>query len=264
MSDLQDRKISIPSAPNLRDLGGLPATVGRIRQGVLYRSATLASLTDADGPRFAALGVETVYDLRTAGEVAASPDRLPEGIRGVGLDVLADSSLSVAARLDDLSANPQAFAESLGDGKAERLFEETYRDIVRLPSALAAYRALLLGLLDESRTGAALFHCTTGKDRTGWAAASILTLLGVDEGSVYQDYLQTNTDLLPALEPVLRHAESLGVDRETLMPVLGVRESYLRAAFAQVREQFGTIAGYAADGLGLTASDIDGLRRLLT
>lgn len=262
MSDQDDRRVSIQSAPNLRDLGGLPAANGRIKRGVVYRSATLASLSDADSPRFAALGIGTVYDLRTADEAAASPDRLPEGVRGVGLDVLADSSLSVAARLGDLATDPQAFAATLAGGQAERLFEETYRDIVRLPSALASYRDLYLGILDESREGAALFHCTTGKDRTGWAAASILTLVGADEESVYEDYLQTNTDLLPALEPVLQHAASFGVDRETLMPVLGVRDSYLQAAFAQVREQFGTIEGYAADGLGLTASDIERLREL--
>jgi protein-tyrosine phosphatase len=264
MTDQYGRKVAIPTAPNLRDLGGLPAAAGRIRRGVVYRSATLASLSDTDGPQFAALGIETVYDLRTADEAAASPDRLPEGTRSVELDVLADSSLSVAARLGDLSADPRAFAATLAGGQAERLFEETYRDIVRLPSALASYRELYLGILDESREGAALFHCTTGKDRTGWAAASILTLLGVDEASVYEDYLQTNTDLLPALEPVLQRAEAAGVDREALMPVLGVREDYLHAAFDQLREQFGTIERYAQDGLSLSPSDIERFRRLFS
>lgn len=262
MSDQYGRKVSIPTAPNLRDLGGLPAGNRQVRRGVVYRSATLATLSDADRAQFAGLGIETVYDLRTADEVAASPDRLPEGTLSIELDVLADSSLSVAARLGDLSADPQGFAATLGDGKAERLFEETYRDIVRLPSALTSYRELYLGILDENREGAALFHCTTGKDRTGWAAASILTLLGVDEAVVYEDYLQTNTDLLPALEPVLQKAEAAGVDRDVLLPVLGVRENYLHAAFAQLNEQFGTIERYAQDGLGLTASDIERFRQL--
>ncbi|MEV7692737.1 tyrosine-protein phosphatase [Microbacterium sp. NPDC089189] len=264
MTDRSHRGMAIASAPNLRDLGGLRTPHGPIRSGVLYRSAGLASLTDRDLPRIAALGITTVYDLRTADEVLAQPDRLPEGTRRVALDVLAGSSLSVAARLGDLAADPRAFAASLEGGQAEQLFEDTYRDIVRLPSALAAYRALSLGLIDDERHGAALFHCTTGKDRTGWAAASILTLLGVDEDDVFADYLRTNVDLLPALEPVFRRAEEAGVGREVLMPVLGVRESYLRAAFAQVRAQFGTIEGYATDGLGLTAVDIDRLRRRFT
>lgn len=78
------------------------------------------------------------------------------------LDVLADSSNSVAASLGEFSTNPQAFADSLSGGRAELLFEETYRDFVRLPSALSSYRSFYLGLIDADRHGAALFHCTTG------------------------------------------------------------------------------------------------------
>ncbi|MFB7845175.1 tyrosine-protein phosphatase [Microbacterium sp. NPDC056052] len=260
MNTSHTRTVPIATAPNLRDLGGLPSTAGEVRRGRVYRSAALSSLTDADEQRFAALGIRTVYDLRTAEEATASRDRLPEGVDTVTLDVLADSSTSVAASLGQLAADPQAFAASLAGGRAQQLFEETYRDFVRLPSALRAYRAFYASLLDEDRHGGALFHCTTGKDRTGWAAATLLTLLGVSEDDVYDDYLQTNTDLLPALEPVLQRAETQGVDRDVLLPVLGVRESYLAAAFTQMREQFGSIQGYAREGLGLSTRDERRLR----
>ncbi|UOQ57832.1 tyrosine-protein phosphatase [Leucobacter allii] len=264
MNDAHKRTIALESAPNLRDLGGLASEVGEVKRGVLFRSATLSALTDADRGRFATLGIRTVYDLRTAAEAATSPDRLPAGTVAIPLDVLADSSESIAANVGQLTTAPQAFVASLGDGRAERLFEDTYRDFVRMPSALGAYRAFYLNLLDEARQGAALFHCTTGKDRTGWAAASLLTLLGVGETEVYEDYLQTNIDLLPALEPVLQQAESHGVGRAALMPVLGVRESYLAASFEQMREQFGSIHGYAMEGLGLGSADLRRLRVLFT
>lgn len=264
MNDSFHRTVATPSAPNLRDLGGLPTANGSVTRGRIFRSASLSSLTDADQARFVALGIRSVYDLRTTAEAEASPDRLPSGTAGIHLDVLADGSTSVAASLGQLAADPRAFVAALADGRAERLFEDTYRDFVRMPSARSAYRSLYLGLLDERRQGAALFHCTTGKDRTGWAAASLLTLLGVSEADVYDDYLQTNTDLLPALEPVLQRAEAQGVEREALMPVLGVRESYLAAAFAQMREQFGGIREYAADGLGLSSDQMERLRALFT
>ena len=262
MDHAETRHKPIASAPNLRDLGGLPTASGRTKSRVVFRSATLGMLTDADLPEFSALGIRTVYDLRTAAEAQSSPDRLPEGTRLMTLDVLADSSLSIAASLGELSTNPRAFAAALGGGKAEAMFEDTYRDLVRLPSALHSYRSFYLDLTDETREGAALFHCTTGKDRTGWAAASLLLLLGVDESDVYADYLQTNTDLLPALEPLLRQVEEQGVDRELLMPVVGVRESYLAAALDQMRSQFGTIEDYATDGLGLTSAELGRLRTL--
>jgi len=264
MNDALQRTVSLTSAPNLRDLGGLPTANGTVKRGLIYRSATLSSLTDTDQAQFATLGVQTVYDLRTSAEAETSPDRLPAGIDRINLDVLADSSTSVAASLGQFTADPQAFAAAIGHGRAEQLFEETYRDFVRMPSALSAYRAFYLNLLDTDRRGAALFHCTTGKDRTGWAAASLLTLLGVSEADVYDDYLQTNTDLLPALEPQLKQAEARGVERELLFPVLGVRESYLAAAFTQMSEQFGSIHEYATQGLGLSSPQLHRLRTMLT
>lgn len=264
MNDTHDRTIPLASAPNLRDLGGIPTEHGTVKRGVLYRSATLSSLTDIDQHWFATADVRTVYDLRTADEAAASPDNLPAGTMGRNLDVLADSPTSVAAGLAELAADPGAFASTLANGRGEALFEETYRDLVRMPSAVSAYRSFFLSLIDGDRQGAALFHCTTGKDRTGWAAASVLSLLGADIDDVYDDYLQTNTDLLPALEPLLQQAEAHGVEREVLLPVLGVRESYLAAAFAEVDERFGGMRTYAAEGLGLTDEEIHALSVLLT
>lgn len=88
----------------------------------------------------------------------------------------------------------------LGGDKAGKLFGSAYREIVSLPSALAAYWRMFTEILDDERRPA-LFHCTTGKDRTGRAAAATLTLLGVSEKDVLADFLITNRDLLPALKP---------------------------------------------------------------
>jgi protein-tyrosine phosphatase len=138
--------------------------------------------------------------------------------------------------------------------------EEANRNFVSLPSALDAYRAFYLDLIDETRTGAALFHCTTGKDRTGWAATSFLLLLGADEADVRADYLETNTDLAPMTEPILDFAASKGVDGELLRPLLGVRDSYFDATLDEMRTQFGAVEDYAINGLKLTAEQITALR----
>lgn len=262
MTTPANRRVQLHSAPNLRDLGGLAAGGERIvRPGAIYRSATLARLAGTDLDAFAGLGITTVYDLRTAGERATEPDSLPAGVRTVGLDVLADSTEDVAASVGQLVTDPAALAATLGDGRGTALMEESYRNIVSLPSALAAYRAFYLDLIDPTRTGAALFHCTTGKDRTGWAAASLLLLLGVDEDDVRADYLQTNSDLLPALRPIIDAAAAKGVDTSLLMPVLGVRGEYLDAAIDEATSRFGDIDGYAQKGLGLTHSDLTALRQ---
>jgi protein-tyrosine phosphatase len=123
---------------------------------------------------------------------------------------------------------------------------------------------MFLGLADSAREGAALFHCTAGKDRTGWAAASLLMLLGASESTIQADYLQTNEDLLPTIEPLLQSAAAKGVDPELLRQAFSVRIDYLDAALEQLESEFGTVENYFTSGLGLDAATIDTLRSRLT
>ena len=101
-----DRRVVLSTAPNMRDLGGLPVAGGVFASGQVFRSASLAELSDADRRAISDLGVGTVYDLRTEDERAAEPDRLPESTRLVHLDVLADGKLSVAAVIGKLRGAP--------------------------------------------------------------------------------------------------------------------------------------------------------------
>lgn len=259
-----DRRVPLASAPNMRDLGGIRVADGVVGAGLLYRSASLAKLDAADEAVIESLDIRTVYDLRTAAEREDAPDRVGDSVRSVWLDVVADSQDNVAAQIPTLLAEPGALQRMLGGGRAEGYLADANRKFVSLPSALAAYRSFYLDLIDEHRTGAALVHCTTGKDRTGWAATSFLLLLGASEADVRADYLETNADLTPALQPMLDALTAKGVHTELLAPILGVRDSYFDAALDELRSRYGTIEGYARDGLGLTDMQIGMLRRRFT
>lgn len=256
--------LDIPGAPNLRDLGGWPtASGGRVAIGCVFRSAELNALDGEGAPRFASLGVRTVYDLRTVAERDAQPDRLPEGTSSVHLDVLADAPGNAAAHAADLPrllGDPAALESLLGDGKVLALFDEAYRQVVTLPSARDSYRSMFTGLSDPSRRPA-LFHCTTGKDRTGWGAAALLSLLGVSRADIMADYLLTNTQILPLTQPMYDRFRAAGGDLDLLRPALGVDESYLRTAFDEMESTFGDIDSYFTDGLGLGADMVERLRR---
>ncbi|WP_078701229.1 tyrosine-protein phosphatase [Aeromicrobium choanae] len=250
----------LASAPNLRDLGGWPVRGGgTVRRGEVYRSAGLGRVTPEDLTVVTGLGLRAVYDLRTVAERDLHPDVLPIGVDAVALDVLADSSQNAAASIDELLGDPVAISAVLADGRATDLLAEAYRDIVRLDSARHAYGELFTRLADGARRPA-LFHCTTGKDRTGWAAAVLLLLLGVDEEHVRADYLRTNDDLLPALQPMLDDFAGRGGDPELLLPVLGVRGEYLDAALAQLRTEHDSVEDYVRNGLGVAGSALDALR----
>lgn len=256
--------IPIPSVPNLRDLGGWPTRGdGRVRRGLLYRSTALSSLRDDDVAAFAKLGIRSVYDLRTSAERDAQPDRVPHGAQEVVVDVLGDSAGAAPAQLMQVLSDPAAATPMLDGGKALALFERGYREIVRLPSALTAYRRLFTDLADAAHRPA-LFHCATGKDRTGWAAAVMLSLLGVSVEDVMQEYLLTNEQLLPALHGMFDRFKAGGGDPDLLLPVLGVRREYLEAAFDEMRGLFGSLEGYLGDGLGIDDATIERLRAAFT
>ncbi len=253
----------VPTLPNLRDLGGWTTADGRaVAPGRLYRSTDFSAMATADLPRLEALGLRTIYDLRSATERKALPDPQLDDVIDIHLDVLADAAMAIPANIGAFLSDPKTVAmasQELSDGKARELIARTYRDLVSLPSAGRAYREFYRGLLGE-HPRPALFHCTTGKDRTGWAAASFLTLMGVAKDDVYHDYLLTNERLIPALKPIFDDFAAAGGDPDLLIPVLGVDAAYLDAAFAEVDSTHGGIEGYLADSLGIGAAEQEQLR----
>ncbi|MHA7777226.1 tyrosine-protein phosphatase [Roseibium sp. M-1] len=258
------QQIPVPTLPNLRDLGGWKTSDGkRVRFALLYRSTDLDKLDKAGMDDIARLDLRTIVDFRTGGERAAQPDRVPSGASLLVCDVLADSKESAPALMPKIMASPKDAGDIIGGGKVAPIFEAGYREIVSLPSALAAYRKFFTALADETRCPL-LFHCTTGKDRTGWAAAVTLTLLGVSEEDVMRDYMLTNAQLLPALQPVLDQFSAAGGDPNLLKQILGVQETYLEAAFDEMRKRFGSFDAYLSDGLNIDETVQARLRTALT
>lgn len=250
----------VGSAPNLRDAGGQATRDGRrIRTGILYRSEQLGRITGADKIPLASLGLRKIYDLRTVAERAALPDFMPNGAQGVVLDVLADESQAGPAELLHLLSDPQAANAKLGDGKAAALFAASYAAFVTLPSARTGFGQLFRELAEPSNLPA-LYHCTTGKDRTGWASAALLTLCGVQPDDVMSDYLRSNDYILPEYQTLMDQYVAKGVEREILLSILGVREEYLRASFAEMQRQFSSIVQYFGEGLGIDAATQQALR----
>jgi protein-tyrosine phosphatase len=257
------QSLGIASVPNLRDLGGYQTTGGAtVARGLVYRSDQLSGISPADMRKLAALGLKNVYDLRTAAEREARPDELPPGANSVWLDVLADSPQAGPAQVEKLVHNPKEANAVLGGGKAEEGFMQAYREFVSLPSARSGFRRLFLALSDKKQLPA-LFHCTTGKDRTGWAAAALLTLLGVPRDQVMEDYLRSNDYILPAYQKAIDAFVAGGGERSIAVAILGVREEYLNAAFDEMQQRYGTVENYFTDGLGIGPAQQQALRATL-
>jgi protein-tyrosine phosphatase len=243
--------LGIASVPNLRDAGGYTTGDGAVvRQGLAYRSSGLNPVSPEDREKIARLGLRTDFDLRTVDEVNARPDELPGDIKRVWLNVLADAEGVGPARLERLLRDPKEANAALGSGKVEAMFERAYRDFVSLPSAKKAYRELFAALGQRDQLPS-LYHCSTGKDRTGWASAA---LLGVPKAKVIEDFMRSNDYILPAYQREIDAFVAAGGDRSIVLAIVGVSEDYLEASFDEMQKQYGTIENYFAEGLGIDAA----------
>ncbi|CAD6557880.1 tyrosine-protein phosphatase [Paraburkholderia metrosideri] len=243
----------LASVSNFRDLAG--ASVGyltvdgkQMRRGAFYR-ANVLTFSTTDLATFDKLGVASVYDLRTPGEIARTADVLPSGATSQAYNVLGTSDFvePTFATADAASAFMEMQARSYVLGGAQR----------------AAYGALLTRLADGP--GAQLFHSSAGKDRTGWVAALLLSIANVPLDVITQDYLLSNVYLAQSIQQQTATLRAQDGDAIATVeaPLLDVQESYLQAGFDQVQASYGTMANYLTQGLGMSQMTVDTLRNRL-
>jgi len=246
--------LGITTVPNLRDLGGYATNDGAtVVRGLVYRSNQLAKISPEDMEKITKLGLKNDYDLRTEAERTPLPDELPPGVNNIWLDVLKDATGSAPTNLLALLQDPKQGNKELGDGKIEAVFITSYRDFVSLSSAKTAYHEFFTSLADQNKLPA-LFHCTTGKDRTGWGAAALLTLLDVPKETVMKDYLRSNDYILPLYKEVIDGYVAGGGEQSIPQAIFGVKVEYLEASFDEMQTKYGTIENYFSEALGIDAA----------
>lgn len=245
---LADRLVKLDGTDNFRDAGGYRTADGHwVKMGVVYRSNALNNLTDADIAKLKRLGISVDYDLRMTSERTAGPDRLPRGVRYVVANVTGDSTSTT-----DLPTTVEGAEQLMTDGEKSMVSSATAKD---------AYSTVFNGILADA--DGSLYHCTAGKDRTGWASAVLLTALGVPRETVFEDYLASNTYRAAANAAAL--AAMPAAQAAVYKPLLDVRAEYLNSGFDEVKDQYGSFASYEKKALGLDAKDIKRLKsELLT
>jgi len=259
--DVTDRSLpSIPSLPNLRDVGGYSTRGGsRVRTGVLYRSGALDSLAPEDEPAFDALGIRTVYDLRSAFERIDHPDPELPGAENVVIDMMGLVAGTNPNAIEQAMADTAAGQDVTGDDGGLSLFAAHYREFVTFPSARRSL-GRLFGDLAGDNVAPALVHCMGGKDRTGWAIAALLTLLDVAPDDVMADYLLTNARLVSMQDWLADDFRMRGGPPDMVDVVLQARPQYLDSALDEMRKVYGDARGYFTSGLGLDPAQVESLR----
>ena len=232
-------------ASNFRDVGGYRTQdQRRVRTGQVFRSDHLAGLTPEDLVRLTSLGISHSLDFRGAAEYTATPYAIP-GVQRLALTI----EPTVIARMQALVA--QRIVPTTEETVA--LMCETYRDFVNRNAE--TYGRFMKHLLEQPTPQ--VFHCTAGKDRTGFAAALLLSALGVDKSTIEHDYLLTN-------QLYKRDARLEGQGHPHVMKVLWqVQPEFLNAAFDAVDTHHGGMQDYLHGAIGLSPQELAELRRLL-
>jgi protein-tyrosine phosphatase len=256
--------IALRGALNARDLGGLVTEAGRkIIPGRVFRSDALSKLAGEDLGILAGLGLHTAIDFRSTQEVtAAGPDMLPSGAAAVALPV-------EAGNLDEFigvmtSGDLARQRELLGDGKAGQFMLGINRQFVADPGHRAQFGRALHLIADHGRQPV-LYHCTAGKDRTGWMTAILLSALGVPRADITADYLVSNDYVWPAYRGPIQALAAAGqlADPDLITPLLLQDPAYLDAAFGEADKRYGSFDAFLAEGLDFRAEDTLRLRNSL-
>ncbi len=244
------RTLGFDGAVNFRDVGGYPVESGRrTRWGRLYRADDLAGLTDLDLMRLSELRLRTLIDFRVDAERTLKANRLPKdsGIRTVSIAFLDEATLELLSAI----AHNEVDARGINDGMMAQ-----YRRFVT--DHAPEYKAMI-GHLVDAQNFPILLHCTSGKDRTGFAIAVVLMAVGAERDTIVEDYLLTN-----AYRRDIRHLFNPKTTDEAADALTSAREAYIGAAFEQIHESYGSVDAYLERGLGLTEADRGSLRANLT
>ena len=241
---------------NFRDLGGHTTHDGRrVARGRLLRSGHLGHASETDVAILSRYGLRRVFDFRTATDIGIEgADRLPPGASNVLLP-MPDPAKGGDIRKLMTENPPEKLAEIFGNGRAEAMMRDAAAGLVR--ERREPY-SLFLKELARTTAVPALFHCSAGKDRAGWAGSVVLLTLGVPEEQVIEQYLLSNR----AAEAIIEHNRMPGREKWSgvLAPLIGVREEYIQSSFEAVRQDWGNFDGYLRDGLRITDAEREGIR----
>ena len=201
MVESYSRHIKLEKVINFRDIGGYPTRDGNtVAWRRIFRSGDLTRMSPSDNNHLAEeIALETVLDLRSG--IETQKGICPLSQAGVGY------------------YNIPFMTDGGNREEEERLFSKFtnmghfYLHLVKRPefgnSILKA-----LELIAERDNHPLVFHCAVGKDRTGILTAVLLSVLGVADKDIVEDYtlsgpymeqLDMSSDKDPEMAEAIQH-----------------------------------------------------------
>lgn len=255
------RYIRLDNAYNFREIGGISTSSGKkFRSGILFRSDELSKLSLSDRRIFEGLGIKSIIDLRGVKEREKKQDRIPKNLE---IDI---RNIPIDHKNQDLK-QIQFFLfliQKSKDFDFEKYIREHYFGTAF--ECTPQIKEILTYLSDEGNLPS-LIHCTVGKDRTGFLAALLQLLAGVDRQTITEEYMATNKYIGPRVKQIVRMIRILSLFRasiEQIQPLLEVRSDYLNNVIDELYRRYGSVENYLVEGCGMEIAVVDKLKNLLT
>ena len=258
------RLLPLEGGSNFRDMGGYPTVDGRtVKRGLLFRSGAMTGLTQEDQNYLEQFGFAAVMDLRSSEEIDLYPNHWASNA-----DV---DYLSVPYSILELMAQVAEESESLADTQDYSAMYLTMTDMLK-PQLKTYFDALL------NEQTPMVVNCSAGQDRTGVTSALLLSVLGVDEDLVIEDYLLSTDFRRPLVESgdvdleeaaktnafaavMLEYGE--GQDTSRANPLVTAQgKPFLRFTLDTLTARYGSIEAFLTKELGLGSADLQRLRDL--
>lgn len=248
-----ERHIDIEGGYNIRDLGGYKTSDGgTLKWRKIFRAGLLTHIKDRQDQKMIDMGLKSICDFRAVDEQAASPDCWYQ------LDQLQRYSLPIGEGRPDKF--PWLNEESLEVGKGHHLYKANRSYVLRHSKRYHRFFEIIM----EEDNYPLLFHCTAGKDRTGFGAVLLLSALGVDWETIVEDYLLTNiylADFANSMSGII--AQNSTVSQEKIITIFQANISFLQGALDAIDASYGSIKEYMKKELSIGESEKDKLKSIL-
>ena len=252
---------------NTRDLGGFPVSGGRrVKHGRLFRSGNLMRATAKDIAMLEQAGLTKIIDFRSAEERTEKPDPEIPGAESIHLPAVKDMAAGITR---DERSDGKAIDAILYQGMAEPGFAmkymcSMYESFAADEFARSQY-ARFVRMIADGEKDVFLWHCNAGKDRAGFAAVILLTILGADKQDILEDYLKTNENIAGEVEELIARfvpGGAPGMARDAVRLLFSADEAFLNALYAKTDELFGSFDGFLTEGLGATEQVRERIRKI--
>ena len=246
---------------NARDLGAYEGIDGRkIKSHRLLRTGKLVNMTPEDEEYLVNYGLNKIVDLRTPSEIRTAPDKVPVNVEHFDMSVHEDEKVGVP---DEKRAALRKMYDKDQSAGFKGMCHQ-YEITVNSAHSQKAYHDLL-ELLANNETGATIYHCSEGKDRTGFASLYIMHILGVDLTVIREDYLYSNyalTDYRARLDKKIIKEGGNDILRACMRSLGSVANEYLDTALLLIDKEYGGLDEYLKNQIGVTPDMVEQLRNL--